>query len=354
MLLADKLRNFLLLWICALLLIAQNTDASSPSPVLRGFNFLQDRQTALDSPRVCQSFQKLHQTGANSVVFVPFMEQENAWATHLSWTEHVTDRQLVAGIREAKRQGLHIVVKPQLLVSGSWAGRVQMSTDADEKAWFQHYIGRLIHYARIAETNKADAFVIATEMKQLRKSKYWPDVIQTIRRYFSGHITYAAHDIEGVIEFPYWNLLDSIGVTLYPMFPKKASASQVREVTDQLIDKLGKIVRRHSGKAIWILEIGMPSAEGWEQHPWDWRKLRDEKPRADSQMQAVIMKEWLISVDKPWVEGIWIWKWRSSPQAGGKNDSGYTVQNKPAQSIIQAVWQHATSTPGHESDQCKN
>jgi len=170
--LVDKLRN-LLPWACVLLLIAQSVDASCSSPVLRGFNFLQDRQTALDSPKVCQSLQKLHQTGANSVAFIPFMKQESPQATNLSLAENVSDAQLIAGIREAKRQGLHVVVKPQLLVNGSWAGRIKLATDADEQIWFKRYIAHLTHYARIAESNKVDAFVIGTEMKRLRKSQYY-------------------------------------------------------------------------------------------------------------------------------------------------------------------------------------
>ena len=354
MLLVDKLRNLLLSWVCALLLVAPSADAGCSAPALHGFNFLQDRQTALDSPKVCQSLHKLHQTGANSVAFIPFMKQESVQATNLFLAENVSDEQLIAGIREAKRQRLHVVVKPQLLVSGSWAGRIKLATDADEKIWFKRYITHLVHYARIAETNKADAFVIGTEMKRLRKSQYWPDVIQAIRRYFSGHLTYAAHGIDGIIAFPYWDLLDSVGVTLYPVFPEKADAGQVHAVIKQHIDKLGKTIRKQSGKSVWVLEIGTPSAEGWERYPWDWRKLRDEKPRADIQMQALIMKEWLRSIDRSWIEGVWIWKWRSSPQAGGEEDSGYTVQNKPAQLMIQTAWQCATSILDHGSDLCKD
>ncbi len=353
MLLTDKLRNLLLPWVCMLLLIAQSADASCSSPVLHGFNFLQDRQTALDSPKVCQSLQKLHQTGANSVAFIPFMKQESPQTTHLFLANNVSDEELIAGIREAKRQGLHVVVKPQLLVGTSWAGRIKLATDADEQIWFKRYIAHLAHYVRIAETNKADAFVMGTEMKRLRKSKYWPDVIQTIRRHFNGHITYAAHGIDGVIAFPYWDLLDSVGVTLYPVFPEKADAGQVRAVIEQHIDKLEGIIGKKK-KSVWILEIGIPSAEGWERYPWDWRKLREEKPQANSQMQTVIMKAWLRSMDRSWIEGVWIWKWKSSPQAGGAEDSGYTVQNKPAQRVIQTAWQCAMSTPDHGQDLCKD
>ncbi|MCF6235758.1 MAG: hypothetical protein L3J70_05195 [Gammaproteobacteria bacterium] len=354
--LTDKLHSLPLLWVCALLLITQSVDASSScsSPILRGFTVLQDSQTALNSPQFCQSLQKLQQTGANSVVFVPFMKQESVQTTSLFLAENVSDEQLIAGIREAKRQKLHVVVKPQLLVNGSWAGRIKLKTNSDEQAWFKRYIEHLIHYAKIAETNKADAFVIGTEMKRLRKSQYWPDAIQTVRRHFSRHITYAAHGIDGVAEFPYWNLLDSIGVTLYPAFPKKASAGEVRAVIDQHIDELGETIKKQGGKAAWILEIGTPSAEGWEQYPWDWRKLRDEKPRANSQMQAAIMKEWLESVDRSWIEGVWVWKWRSSPQAGGEDDSGYTVQNKPTQLIIKAAWQCSALIPNQEPNLCKN
>jgi len=349
MCLIDKLRVFLLLCV-SVLLISCNANVN----VLRGFNFLQDRQTAMDSPRICSSLQKLRQTGANSIIFIPFIKQKNKRSTNPSLASNVTDEQLIGGMREAQRQGLHVVVKPQLLVSGSWAGAIKLSTDADEQVWFKSYIRHVVHYAKIAEENKADAFVVGTEIKQLRKSKYWPDVIQAVRRHFSGHITYAAHNTDGVVEFPYWSLLDSIGVTLYPEFPKNADVSQALAVTDRVIGELEIASKKQVNKKVWILEVGMPSAEGWELHPWDWQKLRDEKPRADSQAQAVIMKGWLTSVNRSWIEGIWIWQWSSSPQAGGKDDTDYTVQNKPAELIIQAAWQRAKSISGSEVELCIN
>lgn len=346
----DRLRGVSLVWVSMLLLMGQSVDANT----LRGFNFLQDRQTTLDSSRVCLSLKKLQKTGANSIILIPFMKQESQRAVTPSLAENVTDGQLIAGIREAKRQGLHVIVKPQLLVSGSWAGEIKLMTDKDERIWFKRYIEHIIHYARIAEKNQADAFVVGTEMKQLRKSKYWREVIQAVRGHFRGRITYAAHGLEGVVEFPYWGLLDSIGVTLYPVFPEKANAGQVLAVTDRLMDELRTITRKYTDKAVWILEIGMPSAEGWEPHPWDWQKLRDEKPRADSQMQAVIIKEWLTSVDRPWIDGVWIWQWSSSPQAGGEDDADYTVQNKPAELMIQAVWQGAKLISNDEVRPCEN
>ncbi len=349
------------LWVLPLVLVGVlliscdgGGDADADASIFRGFNFLQDSQTPLDSPLVCSSLLKLHKTGANSVIFIPFMKQDNVQSTNLILADNVTDKQLISGIREAKRQGLHVVVKPQLLVSGSWAGAIMQATDVDERTWFKRYIEHVTHYAKIAEANKVDALVVGTEMKQLRKSQYWPDVIQVVRRHFNGRITYAAHGIEGIVEFPYWGLLDSIGVTLYPVFPKKADAGQVLAVTNSLIDRLREVTKNYGKKAVWILEIGMPSAEGWEQYPWDWQKLHEEQPPANSQLQAGIIRGWLTSVNRPWIKGVWIWQWSSSPQAGGEDNAGYTVQNKPAESIIQEVWQRAKPVSNRKVESCKN
>ena len=283
-------------------------------------------------------------TGANSVIFVPFLKQESTSGIALSRADNVTDRQLEAGIRTARQLGLHVVIKPQLLVADGWAGQVEPASGEEKQQWFDRYTGHLLHYARLAEANHADAMVIGTELKQLRKSRHWRKVIHTIRRHFSGKLSYAAHGLDGVSEFPYWDQLDAIGVTLYPAFPENACPEQIRTVIDGLIGNLRTLSESQADQAVWILEIGTPSARGWEQHPWDWKKLREQRPAADTGMQAAVIKEWLASVDKPWIEGVWIWKWRSSPLAGGKSDVGYTVQNKPAQSIIQKAWQCPAST----------
>ena len=333
--------------VAALLMLA---PAGHAAPQLRGFNFLQDQQIALDSPRACHSLRNLLQTGANSVAFIPFLKQENASGSELSMADNVTDRQLKAGIRTARQLGLQVIVKPQLLVENGWAGQVEPASDEEEQAWFDRYTDHLIHYARLAEANHAAAMVIGTELKQLGKSRHWPQLIRAIRCHFSGRLSYAAHGVAGISEFRYWDLLDAIGVTLYPAFPKNASPEQIRTVIDELVDNLQSLTEKQADRPVWVLEIGSPSARGWEQHPWDWQKLREQQPAVDTGMQAVIMKEWLASLDRPWIEGVWVWKWRSSPQAGGKSDSGYTVQNKPAQSIIQEAWQcpvSATSPRGN-------
>ncbi len=325
--------------ICMVCLISGCNDSLKPD--LHGFNFLQDTDTALDSPEACLSMQHLRSTGANSVILVPFLEQASPESTDIIQSNAVTDKQLIAALELAKHHRLHRVIKPQILVKDSWAGAIKHGTEEQQKTWFESYSQQLLHYASIAETYQADALVLGTELKEMRDSKHWPVLIDQVRSIYSGKLTYAASGIAGVESFPHWQLLDHIGVTLYPDMSKNASGSD-RLITDTLTDQLQALATKMD-RSVWILEIGMPSAQGWESHPWDWRSLTESSPSPDAQAQAKIIQQWLTSSAKAGIEGIWIWQWNSSPQAGGNDDTGYTVQNKLAQTVVHQHWQSPLS-----------
>lgn len=318
------------------LILASSLVAScnySSKPDLVGFSFLQDSQTAMNSVDACLSMQHLRLTGANSVVLVPFLQQESPSSINVIKSDAVTDKQLIAGLELAKRNKLHLIIKPQILIKNSWAGEIAQQNSDQEKEWFESYTQQLLHYAKIAETYNADAFVIGTELKKIQASDHWPELIKKVRLNFSGKITYAAGEVKGVENFPHWNLLDTIGVTLYPDMSQD-------QITDTLTDQLQTLSIKNN-LPVWILEIGMPSAKGWEARPWDWRGLEKSSPSADANSQANFIRRWLTSLEKSQaknIEGIWIWQWSSSPQAGGKNDVGYTVQNKSAQAVVHQHW----------------
>lgn len=324
----------------------------SMRPELHGFNFLQDSHTAMDSTGACLSMQHLRLTGANSVILVPFMEQSSPQSTQVTQSDAVTDVQLIAALQLAKQHQLHRVIKPQILISDSWAGAISQDNNEQEAAWFESYTQQLLHYASIAEKYQVDAFVIGTELKNLQKSEYWPTLIKQVRSIYAGKLTYAASGIVGIETFPYWNLLDHIGVTLYPdMSKNKGNEKPEKLITDTLVNQLQEQVKK-SDRSVWILEVGMPSAEGWEAHPWDWRSLTKSSPSPDTHSQAKVIQQWLTSSAKKGIEGIWIWQWNSSPQAGGKDDIGYTVQNKLAQAVVHQHWQSPFNLFSRKISEC--
>ncbi|MFK8068319.1 MAG: hypothetical protein AB8D52_08740 [Gammaproteobacteria bacterium] len=316
-------------------------------PDLVGFNFLQDENTAMNSTGACLSMQHLRLTGANSVVLIPFLKQESPQSVELSKSDAVTDEQLIAALELAKTNHLHRVLKPQILIENSWAGEITQQNPEQETNWFVNYTEQLLHYAHLAEKHQVDAFVIGTELKKIQTSEHWPELIKQVRSIYSGKLTYAAGEVAGIEAFPYWDLLDTIGVTLYPDMTQE-------KITDTLTEQLETLANNFQ-QPVWILEIGIPSAKGWESRPWDWRSIETSAPSADPDTQATIIRHWLTSLEKSQasnIEGIWIWQWSSSPQAGGRNDTSYTVQNKLAQAVVHQHWRSPLSLFMRKVSEC--
>lgn len=300
---------------------------------LYGATVLQKAPVTLDTAAAAHSLKRLKQTGANSVALVPFIRQATETATELDAGIDVTDRELVAAIRAARRLGLYTIVKPQILVGSSWAGAVDPGNPEGWDSWFQSYRRQILHYARLAERKRADIFVVGTELNRTATQPHWARLIADIRQEFSGHLTYAAHGLEGARQFTHWKLLDSIGVTLYPPLPTTRPALDDR--IDQTIRELHSL-SEHYDLPVLVLEVGLPSARGAEHRPWQSPDPSVGVP--DLPLQAAVLDTWLEHLDHSWVRGVLVWCWYSDPAAGGPQDIDFTVQNKPAEAVLRCRW----------------
>lgn len=326
-------------WMVALLL----SGCAVPTKIM-GANYLQTRQVAMDSAQSHASLSRLRDIGANTVAFVPFLQQDAPDSIDVHLTDKITDKQLRTGIRHAKALGFQVVIKPQILVPGSWAGKIKMADDSNWRQWFDNYAMALEHYADIAHEEKVDIMVIGTELNQTAHLSFWRPLIAHIRRHFNGKLTYAAHNVEGVRQFGYWALLDSIALTLYPSLgdvtEREAMASHIRKVVDEL-----RAISRQHNKPLWIAEVGIPSRRGAQLKPWEWQgaAIRDTPP--DEALQAVVLDIWLDALSDGWNQGVMLWYWSSDPSAGGSQDNGFTLQNKRAEQVVACRWTGRCGAP---------
>ena len=305
----------------------------------RGFNALQTSKVAWHQPAAMESMVKMIDIGANAVIFVPFMEQARHDSVSVSRAGHVTDRQLIAAIRMAHQLGLRVIVKPQVIVRGSWAGGIKFSNGKKLSEWFSNYTQEILRYAEIAEAERVEAFVIGTELKGVSRDVAWPDLIKRLRKTYHGKLTYSAHGVDDVESFPYWHLLDIISLTLYPSLGDSDDYLKMMVHVEYALYKLHKAVERHGGKPVWLTEIGMPSADGFAERPWAWVALNNPRVRPDVMLQTKATAIWLDQVRRAkWIDGVFFWLWYSDPAAGGLQDRDYTVQNKPAEIIIRQQW----------------
>ena len=81
--------------------------------------------------------------------------------------------------------------------------------------------------------------------------------------------------------------------------------------------------------------MGYQSADGAAQAPYGVPGT----PTVDLQEQADSYHALLsVMTTKPWWDGAFWWSWDTNPYAGGTSDTGFTPQNKPAQTILQQYY----------------
>jgi hypothetical protein len=316
----------------------QRVESKTP---WRGFNALQTSKVAWNSPAAKTSLLRMMALGANSVALIPFLKQSGPNSIDIQAASNVTDAQLIAAVRTAHQLGLRVVVKPQILVKGSWAGEISLKDHDRMHRWFENYSAHILKYAMLSEKLGVEVFVIGTELTAIAQFLPWPKLISKLRKEFRGKLTYAAHNVEGMERFPYWHKLDVIGISLYPSLGDLGEYDEMSSHVEDSLYKLSEAVKIHGNKEIWLLEIGMPSAEGFSSQPWAWKSLNKNEQQPDMAVQTNAVAAWLSATSElSLVDGIFFWNWLSDPNAGGKRDWDYTVQNKPAETIIKQYWEN--------------
>jgi len=303
--------------------------------MLRGFNALQHENVAWDKPAARRSFKRMVELGANAVVLVPFLEQDSPASLVVRRSDAVTMPQLQAAIKYAHEYGLKIILKPQMLVTNSWAGEIDHNQPQQWHAWFDSYSRHVLEYARFASAQGVDAFVIGTELSRASGQVDWSGLIKQVRSAYAGQLTYAAHNVDGVEGFRHWQELDVVSLTLYPSLGLSGERQEMQRYVDATVQQL-KLAVEHLGRPLWVLEIGMPSARGASSKPWQWQRLKYAK--VDLILQKNALDIWLNALDKPWVSGVFIWAWYSDDHSGGSRNTDYTPQHKPAESIVRRYW----------------
>ena len=251
------------------------------------------------------------------------------------WGEQIEGTR--ATTRHAKKYGLSVMLKPMVWIPGSWPGSFDMATEVLWKEWEVSYTKYIMDFARLAQDEKVDLFCVGTEYKlaATKRPDFWRKLIKDVRSVYKGKVTYAANwdNYENV---RFWDAVDYIGIDAY--FPL---SYKVVPNVNELVSKwqvpsngLQKIALRY-GKQILFTEFGYRSTDrtAWQQ--WELEHIpNDEGVNLQGQVNAYegfFKYFW----DKKWFAGVFLWQWyHFNDKAGGKKNSDYTPQNKPAQKVI--------------------
>jgi hypothetical protein len=305
---------------------------------LDGFNVIVSSGHPFGSDSAERALIKVKNLGARAIAIVPFLWQSDPASPDLVRGADMGDDELRAGIRDAQALGFTVVLKPHVWVPGSWAGAVSMTSEPAWQTWFANYRRELHRIARIAAAEKADALVIGTELAKTTLRPEWSDLIADVRGVYSGRVLYVAHNIEEAEQVPFWQKLDAIGVSLYPPLGTDNDRDGWRLTMRAVADRLDALAE-HNGRPIIVGEIGLRSAQGAAIKPWESAEERATAPYPA--LQAEVLADWLDILNRPSVHGVMIWRWLTDPDAGGMNDTDFTIQGKPAEHVVMCAWTHS-------------
>src|SRR5207245_2894584 len=81
--------------------------------------------------------------------------------------------------------------------------------------------------------------------------------------------------------------------------------------------------------------VGYPSVRGGASQPW----FEDRTRGLDLQEQAAAYEATFRAFcSRPWLRGMFWWKWPSNGLGGGQQDASYTPRRKPAEEIVRACF----------------
>ena len=309
---------------------------------LRGFNVIETSQAPFGSEAAAASFRAAAATGANAVALVPFLWQPHGADPAIVLGDALPAERLAAGISQAREAGLLVVVKPHVWVPDGWAGLVAMERDGDWARWFANYGRAILPLAELAAGEGAAQFVIGTELRGTVHRPEWRELIGAVRQLFPCPLTYVSHGADEVERVPFWDALDAVGASLYPVLGQASDPSGWRVAMREEIERVRQVAER-AGRPVWIGEIGLRSARGATRRPWE--SAEERAAPVDLALQAKVIGEWLDLLEAGDLAAVLVWRWFSDPAGGGPEDTDFTVQRKPAEGQIAARWRRSGTTP---------
>lgn len=248
-----------------------------------------------------------------------------------------TDGDLIHVITTAHRLGLKVMLKPHIDLyreSDPTAFRGDIAFGNDEaawRAWFANYTTFITHYALVAQNNRADAFVIGTELVGTSaRATEWRAVIRGVRTAYRGPITYAANYTEDSA-VQWWDAVDFIGIDAYYSLAQKPNPTVAELVSawSPIANRLAQLSDRWKRRIVFT-EIGYQSRNGTARKPSgiadETLDLQEQADCYEAAFQALNGQTW-------WAGAFW-WAVLTTTGQGGPQDTDYTPIGKPAAEVL--------------------
>lgn len=314
--------------------------ATMKTPKINGVSFVASRDSISEI-----HIKPVVNINANYAAIMPFgffrdiHNPEIIYNTNRQWfgESKLGAKQYIEALHE---QDIKVMMKPHIWIGrGDFTGHVTMTSEDKWRQLEVSYSKFILDFAEIAQETNAEILCIGTELEKFieHRPAYWHELIKKIKSVYKGKLTYAANWDE-FKRTPFWGELDYIGVDAY--FPVSDSKTPTVEeclegwkvhktVINELSDKFDK--------PILFTEFGYRSVDYSGKEPW----------KSDRSMNSVNMDAQVNTTkalfdtfwQEDWFAGGFIWKWfRNYEQAGGKDNTQFTPQNKPVEKVIKTYF----------------
>lgn len=271
-------------------------------------------------------------------------------------------------VKRLHENGIRVLFKPCLTsLDGAWMGKVDFPDEGGMsqingvktdywKEWFASFMEASKYFAHLAEMMEVDALLIGAEYFGTEgQNDYWRKVIEEVRKYYSGPISYEfTCDSRKRWDLEWFADLDFLSYSYYP--PACAPNMEkldpcrnpgivnnphytVEEMVDYLSSRKARIQsirERFDNMPIAFTEYGVRSSHGSIMLPYNflWDAPYDGEEQANY-MEASYRTFWEV----PGWMGLFWWKWdetQSRPHYQGDpaGERGFTIQGKPAEEVM--------------------
>ncbi|MEM1137491.1 MAG: hypothetical protein AAGI07_16750 [Bacteroidota bacterium] len=308
----------------------------------KGFNFTHEGYQIYNgylSKHAANSLDTLKKIGANSISIVPYSYMRNPEKPtpfpipNSAGSEN--DAAVIHSIYQAKARNFKILLKPQVWVGrNSWPGDVGMKNEADWLEFFEHYYQWIRHYALMAEIHEVDALCLGVEFSKatLKHTEKWREIIEEIRKIYSGKITYSANWGEEFEKLQFWDALDYVGISCYYPLSKEDTPNDkaLKRGFERVLNKLEKVSKTYS-KPVLLTEIGFRSITAPWKQPYDYPDEQNADELGQQRCYEVVFN---CLKDENWCKGMFWWKWPTTFEKSNNTDKRFIPYNKAAEKTV--------------------
>lgn len=306
------------------------------------------------SSQINEELDHLADIGVEWVKIQTFLYQNNIHSSsiHVDRDKTASDESLEYIVNKLHQKGFKVLLEPVVTLeytkSGEWMGTIEPD---NWDRWFESYNALIEHYAKLAQKNKIEEFVVGVELSSTHQFKEkWEQIIDNTREYYQGLIVFVANfDAYETVSF--WDKLDAIGMNFYfpinrmddwhqpwPQVKDKYNDPSYEDLLEgwQLwVDTLDRWQEKMN-KPILITEVGYASQRGCTYQPWSWylgEADYEEQYLAYKALFEVWGRKQVVNGNFDngnYIQGVYFFGWNSEKP---ENDRSY-IPSEAAKSII--------------------